>query len=793
LKIHTEIHDSEAKDAILQEAKASASLDRCPNIVTIYDAGSHDGVPYIAMEFVEGQTLRDMIDATGGVTGEAFWSLAQGICEGLKFAHEQPMRVIHRDLKPSNIMVTPSGVPKIADFGIAKVIGRMGGEDEAKTLVASAGSSALGTAATMSPEQAENHSVDERSDIYSLGCVLYWMGTGRPPFVGDPISILVQHSTRPPDPPTSINPMLTDKRAERIILKCLEKAPDERYQTAGELLKDINEVIAADRRTRVPWYRSAAALVLAFVAMAIAVYFTRPGSDDNGESSEANLRSRAPHAVDGQAYSEGAHYFVTEAGPKVLLGGSAARSDLTIKVRFEEIEEEHSVAKGSAFATLPLPKSIREGIPYEVLGLEGDDERFRFRATLDKTPPRVLVGTAGRPFVEIPDELRVIDDASIRFRFEDDGVGFDAAGTRRREASLKDLLADGTTSRNALTSAKQLSEDLVEITARDFLGNGQEQRRLRIRKQPLRVVLADAEKIPRYVATRIAFGFSLSAEGFDLSESPLPGDLTLTDSNQWVSEAITFRDGLYAVDVPLPDPGPLGHTQRELSIQYRGRILPIAGDVASIPIFQCTKAPDLILLHQPPGTAERSFRAQDLGREAIEISNSEQITDTLVLRIRHDASAPILPCSVEWDADGTTEALTIGSDGVIRLPKVDLEANAEAKRFLVRARDVAGNATHMEVFLRRGTFEIATQSIGDAALLEGWDGFAFRLQQGGPLPLVARVAGFPDALFVKLTGAKASEATIVKLEESQSSERRATILLPELKENEDLSLSLSSH
>jgi serine/threonine-protein kinase len=162
-----------------REAQAAASFSH-PNIVSVFDTGSDDGVHYIVMEYVEGKTLAEYLAGGGRIMPDRAIDIAMAACNALEAAHAQG--VIHRDIKPGNIMLNERGEVKVTDFGIARVTTT--GETVAQT------AAILGTASYLSPEQAQGLPVDGRSDIYSLGCVLFEMVTGRPPFMGDsPVAV----------------------------------------------------------------------------------------------------------------------------------------------------------------------------------------------------------------------------------------------------------------------------------------------------------------------------------------------------------------------------------------------------------------------------------------------------------------------------------------------------------------------------------------------------------------------------------------------------------------------------
>jgi beta-lactam-binding protein with PASTA domain/tRNA A-37 threonylcarbamoyl transferase component Bud32 len=214
-----------------REAQAAAALNH-PNVVSVYDTGSEDGIHWIVMEYVDGRTLKSVIRQEGPLLPERAVEITQAICLALATAHEKGL--VHRDIKPGNIMLTPSGETKVMDFGIARA------SAGADTLTQTA--AVLGTAAYLSPEQAQGKPVDARSDIYAVGCVLYEMLTAHPPFEGDsPVAIAYKHVRETPTPPSRLN---GDVPAEldAIVLKAMAKNPDNRYQTTREMAEDLQRL-----------------------------------------------------------------------------------------------------------------------------------------------------------------------------------------------------------------------------------------------------------------------------------------------------------------------------------------------------------------------------------------------------------------------------------------------------------------------------------------------------------------------------------------------------------------------
>jgi beta-lactam-binding protein with PASTA domain/tRNA A-37 threonylcarbamoyl transferase component Bud32 len=236
-----------ARDPMFQErfrreARSAAGLNH-PNIVAIYDTGedligegaNQVSVPYIVMEFVDGVTLRHMLNNGPRILPERALEIIAGVLAALDYAHRHG--IVHRDIKPANIMISTNGDAKVMDFGIARAM-----SDAATSVTAT--SAVMGTAQYLSPEQARGELVDARSDIYSSGCVLYELLTGVTPFSGDsPVSIAYQHVNEPPKPPSSLDNSIPSS-LDSITLGALAKSPSNRYQTAAEMRSDVERSIA---------------------------------------------------------------------------------------------------------------------------------------------------------------------------------------------------------------------------------------------------------------------------------------------------------------------------------------------------------------------------------------------------------------------------------------------------------------------------------------------------------------------------------------------------------------------
>jgi len=221
-----------------REAQAAANLQH-PNIVSVFDWGEANGTYFIVMEYVEGHTLADTIREEGRLHPDRAAEITADIAAALGFAHRN--RVVHRDVKPGNVLLTRDGGVKVADFGIARALSDSTDQSLTKT------GSVMGTATYFSPEQARGAPVDPRSDIYSLGVVLYEMTTGHPPFAGDSaVAIAYKHVQENPVPPRRIDPSLPET-LEAITLKCLAKNPANRYPSAQDLRADLRRYLDGGR------------------------------------------------------------------------------------------------------------------------------------------------------------------------------------------------------------------------------------------------------------------------------------------------------------------------------------------------------------------------------------------------------------------------------------------------------------------------------------------------------------------------------------------------------------------
>ena len=225
-----------------REAQSAAALNH-PAIVAVYDTGEDTStdasgqqvhIPFIVMEYVEGHTVRDILADGAAVPIEEAVEITVGILSALEYSHHAG--IVHRDIKPANVMITPTGAVKVMDFGIARAMA-----DSAATMTQ--GQAVIGTAQYLSPEQARGEQVDARSDLYSTGCVLFELLTGRPPFVGDsPVALAYQHVGQQPQRPSEIANDVPEV-LDRIVLSSLAKDRNDRYSSAGEFRSDLESAV----------------------------------------------------------------------------------------------------------------------------------------------------------------------------------------------------------------------------------------------------------------------------------------------------------------------------------------------------------------------------------------------------------------------------------------------------------------------------------------------------------------------------------------------------------------------
>ncbi|OAB33800.1 Stk1 family PASTA domain-containing Ser/Thr kinase [Paenibacillus glacialis] len=230
------VHDEEFIRRFRREAQSAASLSH-PNVVSIYDVGQEDEIHYIVMEYIEGFNLNEIIKERAPLQVEESVRIASQICDALDHAHQN--QIIHRDIKPHNILIGRNGRVKVTDFGIARAV--------TSTTITQTGS-VIGSVHYFSPEHAKGVNTGEKSDLYSLGIVIYQMLTATLPFLGEsPISVALKHLQEEFDDPRDANPLIPQS-VENVILRSMRKNPQERYQSAKEMLKDLETCLLPERR-----------------------------------------------------------------------------------------------------------------------------------------------------------------------------------------------------------------------------------------------------------------------------------------------------------------------------------------------------------------------------------------------------------------------------------------------------------------------------------------------------------------------------------------------------------------
>lgn len=285
-----------------REAQAAASLTH-PAIVAVFDSGQEDLVgpdgsaqvlPYIVMEYVDGQTLRQILTAEKRLTPDEAARVTQAVLEALAYSHR--MGVVHRDIKPANVMLSRAGQVKVMDFGIARAIA-----DAESTMTQT--QTVMGTAQYLSPEQAQGLTVDTRSDLYSAGCLLFELLTGRPPFIADsPVALAYQHVGQRPQPPSSLVADIPPAY-DAIVLHALVKDREQRYQDAAAFRADL-----AAARSRLPISAAATATAEAFAAHAAAIAGSPATVGLPGEHDTSALPSIDPRAEQARRRRRGPAY-----------------------------------------------------------------------------------------------------------------------------------------------------------------------------------------------------------------------------------------------------------------------------------------------------------------------------------------------------------------------------------------------------------------------------------------------------------------------------------------------------
>src|SRR5215210_2606064 len=300
--------DADYVERFRREARSVASLSH-PNIVTVIDRGEHEGRPFIVFEYVDGENLKKQIERLGPAPVDEALELGLQIARGLSFAHQNGL--VHRDVKPQNVLLNGDGQAKVTDFGIARSLDVQHGMTQTGTV--------LGTSDYIAPEQAQGERVDEHSDVYSLGVVLYELLTGEVPFPGENfVAVAMRHINEPPPPIRDRRPDVSP-RLEAAVHRAMAKDPNDRFQTMAELADELEACLdevadggvtlrnarvrvrrrrpARQRRWRaVPLWPIALVLLAAAAVAAVAVAFVVLDDDGSGEGGRGGSAGAAPTA-----------------------------------------------------------------------------------------------------------------------------------------------------------------------------------------------------------------------------------------------------------------------------------------------------------------------------------------------------------------------------------------------------------------------------------------------------------------------------------------------------------------
>jgi eukaryotic-like serine/threonine-protein kinase len=379
--------DPDFRERFRREAAAAAAMQH-PNIVSIYDRGEWEGTSYIAMELVDGPTLKQLITQRGPAGPGAATDIAIEILQALRYAHKRG--IVHRDIKPQNVLIDEEGHAKVADFGIA----RAGASDMTDD------GAILGTVQYVSPEQAQGKPVSPRSDLYSVGVVLYELLTGHVPFEGEaPVSIALKQVSEPPVPPAQLEPSIPPA-LEAVVMRALEKDPDRRFQDADEFIaalerarrQPVGQVVLeptpgepwapVEERGSRWWIWVLVALVL--VAVALGAYFLLGGGKRvEVPSVVGKTTSQAANSL----HSRGLEVaFVNEVSEKVPRGqvvsqdpdaGSSVKEGSTVTAR---------VSAGRGTATVPPVEGLSEGEATDAISQAGFNPKVthEFSDTVEK-------------------------------------------------------------------------------------------------------------------------------------------------------------------------------------------------------------------------------------------------------------------------------------------------------------------------------------------------------------------------------------------------------------------------
>jgi serine/threonine-protein kinase len=389
-----------ASDATFQarfrrEAQSAASLNHTA-IVSVYDTGeelasdgSNVSQPYIVMEYVAGRTLRDILREGRKILPERALEITSGVLSALDYSHRAG--IIHRDIKPGNVMLTPAGDVKVMDFGIARAVA-----DAQSTMTATA--AVVGTAQYLSPEQARGETVDSRSDVYSTGCLLFELLTGRPPFVGDsPVSVAYQHVREQAPRPSSLDADLPPE-VDAIVMKALAKRVEDRYQSAAAMKEDIDRFLAG-RPVQAPPVTADAATT--FIPAAVAPTYDTASTavvTHRAEDEEPERRRTAPLVLLGlllAALVAAAAIF----GPQ-LLGSSSDQVPVPTVVGMTQQQAEQTIRDAGLTVGTVTPQASDTIEKGRVISQDPSDT-----TSVDPQSTVDFTVSSGKPDQQVPDVI----------------------------------------------------------------------------------------------------------------------------------------------------------------------------------------------------------------------------------------------------------------------------------------------------------------------------------------------------------------------------------------------------
>lgn len=437
------------------EARAAGLMNH-PNIVTIYDADEVDGLFYIAMEYMEGDTLQSLLAYKRLLPAEQIVAITRQVAAGLDYAHQ--MKVIHRDIKPANIMITPQNVAKIMDFGISKVAGNM-----------TSGSQVLGTPNYMSPEQVRGEQLDGRADLFSFGVVLYEMATGERPFNSDNVTTIIYKIIHEnPIPPTQLD-MMVHPGLSAVICKCLAKDASARFQSGAELARDIENYrsvgIAGEATSKLP------ALPKASVAAVSQARVARPATAvlaPVGGNRSAGVRTAAA-ATPAMAPTTRQQTAVVPVVTSAQAGGSkkpatflvlAVLSVFVAGATLYELKHRKHIAPPLPAQTtqqtatlVPPPAQAVSPSPTEVAPPQTEESQPPFTPPVETSRPVKTV--ARKPAEHIPEKAPVSDRVEIRFTSNPAGAFVQVDGKSSTEWLTPFTMADLTPGTHEVVFTKQ--------------------------------------------------------------------------------------------------------------------------------------------------------------------------------------------------------------------------------------------------------------------------------------------------------------------------------------------------